>query len=188
MRKEILIFIILVLALSCATRPPVNNPQFTESNLPDQYSIKGVSPIEQQHGCGPASLAILFNFYGKRIGETEIAEWIQDARGTTIDDLEQFVKRQGFNVFSFTDSNKNKRKIKYFLSQNYPVLVTGQVRLEDENHATILIGYNEKTRCFVVCDPALGRIVTFPYDKFVEFHRAVGPSIRYYGLVIFPRD
>ncbi len=196
MKKIFLIILLLALIFGCTTLPPIKNPQNTELNLPSQCRIDGIKPIKQDdNGCVPACLKMVFKFYGKELDKNIIADWIQRGYGTTPQDLEQFVRWNGFNVFSFSDWRPDKRKIKYFISQGYPVLVGGQVRLEDENHLIILIEYDdlkivkiggiEFKGYFLVCDPGIGNNIIFPYKLFNEFHSSKFNP--YYGVVIYPK-
>lgn len=199
MKKLFLIVVLLIFVLvGCATLPPIKNPQITELNLPSQCRIDGIKPIKQDHnGCVPACLEMVFKFYGRELHKDVIANWIQKGKGTTPQDLEQFVKWNGFNIFSFSDWRSDKRKIKYFLSQGYPVLVGGQVRREDENHLTVLVEYDDLKTIkigeiefkgfFGACDPSVGAYMAFPYKLFNKFHSAQLAQISFYGLIIYPK-
>lgn len=204
-KKSFLIALILLWMLGCARLPPVKNPQFSESNLPPQYRVEGISPVKQGYmGCVPACLEMVFNFYGKQLDKETIARWIQRARGTADTDLEHFIKWQGFNDHVFYDGGSGKRKIKYLLSQNYPVLVGGQVRHESELHMIVLIGYDDSKAVtpgkawyslpdeqavgvFIACDPGPGKVIEISYKRFREFHSTTLDRYRYYGLVIYPK-
>lgn len=204
MKKLFLIMYFLVLTLGCAALPPIKIPQITEANLPPQCHIEGIKIIKQDYkGCVPACLEMVFNFNGKQLTKESIANWIQRAYGTGSRDLEDFVRWQGFNYHTFYDWNPQKKKIKYFLAQGYPVLVGGQVRHESERHMIVLVGYNdlkevssslgwyglpgEKTiGVFIALDPGFGGVIEIPYKRFKEFHSPkIEPS--YYGLVIYPK-
>ncbi len=187
MKKLFLIMLFLVLILGCTTLPPIKNPQITEANLPLQCNIEGIKIIKQDYqGCVPTCLEMVFNFFGKTLDKEVIAKWIQKARGTSDTDLEQFVRIQGFNIYSFYDGYSSKKKIKYFLSQGYPVLVGGRVGHESKLHMIILIGYDQVRGEFWAIDPGYGRIVKIPYKKFNEFHSTDSAHYKYYGLVIYP--
>ncbi len=185
MKKLFLIMLFLVLTLGCTSLPPIKNPQITQENLPSQCRIDGIKPIKQDHnGCVPACVEMVFNFFGKTPDWTK--GWLVGARGTTDTDLERFARTQGFNIYSFYDGYPNKKKIKYFLSQGYPVLVGGQVGHESKLHMIILIGYDQVRGEFWAIDPGYGRIVKIPYKKFNEFHSTDSAHYKYYGLVIYP--
>jgi uncharacterized protein YvpB len=173
-------FLVLV-TLSCASLPPVKNPQFTEANLPAAHRIEGVTPLKQSHNaCVPTSAAMVFSYHGKPVDKDVIADWVQKAYGTSTNAIENFAHWQGFNIYSFTDHGSDKKKIKYFLSQDYPVLALGKYGFSATGHMIVLIGYdNAKTGTrqgkpykgvFIANDPAPGREVMISYDSFKEFH------------------
>ena len=177
-------FLVLV-TLSCTSLPPVKNPQFTEANLPAAHRIKGVTPLKQLHNaCVPTSAAMVFSYHGKPVDKEVIADWVQKAYGTTANDIEKFARWQGFKIYSFTDYGLDKKKIKYFLSQDYPVLVSGKFGFGATGHTIVLIGYdNAKTGTrqgtpykgvFIANDPAPGREIMISYDSFKEFHSGRG--------------
>jgi hypothetical protein len=74
MRKIILLSVILLL-LGCAGGPPVKYPQITKSNLPQQHFIENVPLYRQPYmDCGPTSLRMVLNFYGKNLSQEEIGK------------------------------------------------------------------------------------------------------------------
>ena len=198
MKKGVLLFSVLSLILGCATLPPVKNPQNTELNLPSQHRIEGIKPIKQDYlGCVPACVEMVLNFYGRELNKDAIAKWIQGARGTTSGELEQFVNWNGFNAYRFADWRSSKSKIKYFLSQDYPVLVGGNLGFVEFGHMIVLIGYDDSMMMvwegkqskgvFFACEPTSGKIIGIRYDTFAEFHRGQLGPIQYYGLVVYPK-
>ena len=178
--KKFIPFLMLVV-VSCASLPPPRNPQFTEANLPVAYRIEGIEPLKQLYNaCVPTCAAMIFAYYGKPVDRDVIADWVQRAYGTSTRDIEDFALWQGFNIYSFTDPGLEKKKVKYFLTQNYPVLVGGKLGFSRLGHMIVLIGYDDaKTGdqkgkqyqgVFFVNDPAPGREVMIPYGSFKEFH------------------
>lgn len=206
MKRVVLIYTVSILIFGCSTLPPVKNPQITEGNLPPKYYIEGIKTIKQNYlGCVPACLEMVFDFYGRQLDKEVIAKWIQRAKGTTDTDLEQFVRMQGFSVYPFYDWSSNKRKIKYFLSQGYLILVGGQIRHETELHMIVLIGYDDAKivkpgvgwysltgeqakGAFNASDPGYGKIIEISYKRFNEFHSTTLQRYSYYGLVIYPKN
>ncbi len=195
MRRAALWLSVLSLTLACTTLPPIKNPQFTESNLPSQWSVGGVQPVKQNYnGCVPACAEMVLKFYGKDVGKRAIADWIQRAYGTNPEDLIQFVGIHGFNAYRFSDWRQSKSRIKYYLSQGYPVLAGGKLGLQSGGHMIVLIGYDDRKKIvregkefegvFYACDPSPGKIVEIRYEQFLEFHRGRDS----YCIVIYPRN
>jgi uncharacterized protein YvpB len=178
--KKFIPFLIL-LVVSCASLPPTGNPQFTEDNLPVEYHIEGVEPLQQLYNaCVPTCAAMIFAYHGKSVDKEVIADWVQKAYGTTTSDIEDFARWQGFNIYTFTNSGLEKKKIKYFLTQNYPVLVAGKFGYSMTGHMIVLVGYDNTMTIdqkgkpyqgvFFAIDPGPGQEIKIPYDIFKEFH------------------
>jgi hypothetical protein len=198
LKKLFLVLSLLGLSLGCTALPPVKNPHINESNLPSECLIEGIHPIKQGYqGCVPACIEMVFRFYGKELDKDAVADWIQRARGTTPEALEQFLGWQGFNVHTFSDWRARKSRIKYFLSQGYPVIAGGKLGLQDIGHMIVLIGYDDSKviarkegqfkGAFFALDPSPGKMVQIGYDLFAEFHRGQVGRTQYYGLVVYPK-
>jgi ABC-type bacteriocin/lantibiotic exporter with double-glycine peptidase domain len=183
---------VFAISVGCATDPPIKNPQISKSNLPQKYSIEGV-PIYKQgyEECGPTSLQMVMNFYGRNLTKEDIAEWILRAKGTTYTLMEFFARKEKFEVFSFYDSKKEK--MKYLLAQGYPLIALGvrppnwpAGRYTGMGHYIVVAGYDNNTKHFSVHDPATGRKYKIPYEVFKEFHSS-HPTQSNYVLCIYPK-
>jgi len=194
MRRVLFPILILIILTGCSISPPAKNPHLSPENLPTSYRIEGIDPVEQGYNaCVPTAAEMVFRFYGKNLGKEAIGNWIQGPRGCRLEDLEQFAKSQGFNVHVFYDWYPDKDKIKFYLAEGYPVIVTGQFGFAAEGHMVVVTGYDDlepvetgsKSKgVFYVADPAFGKIVKLPYQTFTGFHSARGN----YGLVIYPKS
>jgi hypothetical protein len=130
---------------SISPMPPIRDPQITEESLPSKCYIQGINPVRGSYeaSCVPACFEMIFRFYGKELKKEEIADWIQRWKGSRKEDFERFLVMKGFEVYTFYDWHSDKRKIKYFLSQGYPVLVAGQLGNITQLHMIILVGYDD---------------------------------------------
>jgi len=191
--KKFIPFLVLV-TLSCESLPPIKNPQFTEASLPPAHRIQGIKPLKQLYNaCVPTSAAMVFAYYGKPVDKEVIADWVQKAHGTSTADIEQFARWHGFIIYNFIDYKSDKKKIKYFLSQDYPLLANGKYGFNPIGHMIVLTGYDDtKTGtwqgkpykgAFIANDPAPGREVIMPYESFKEFHSGRGNSC----ILIYPK-
>ena len=191
MKKISILFIFLMLTGCGAPRwiyedvkPLIGSP------LPMAVKIDGVPMIKQDYnGCTPASLAMVFGYYGRNINQQTISRHLQEAYGSSVKAIEPYVRSQGFLTYEFFDSRKGKAEIKTLLASKFPVIVAGQARMENENHMLVLVGYDQNKATFVVHDPSLTGILGYiAYDRFNEFHSAQSQYIKFYGLVMKPKN
>jgi len=199
------LFILVALTLGCTTvSPPIIYPEITEIKLPPKAFIHRIEPIKASNeaSCVPTSLEMVFKFYRKELIKEEISNWIQRAYGSSKENLEQFLLMQKFEVYTFYDWSSDKRKIKYFLSQGYPVLISGQLgRGWGSLHMTLAIGYDDNLEApesnmnpqivkgfFYLNEPALGVQARISYKNFNEFQKTDNDSLRNYCLITYPKN
>jgi ABC-type bacteriocin/lantibiotic exporter with double-glycine peptidase domain len=192
-KSVFILSVAIAISVGCATDPPIKNPQILKSNLPQEYSIKEV-PIYQQgyNECGPTSLRMVMNFYGRNLTKEDIAEWILRARGTSSTLMEFFARKEKFEVCAFYDWKKGK--MKYLLAQGYPLIVLGVPPsnwpvgryITGAGHFTVVVGYDDNTNYFSVHDPGTGKEYKVPYEVFKEYHSS-HPTESNYVLCIYPK-
>jgi len=176
--SNLILFLGVLTLLGCAAGPPVKNHQITKSNLPQKHLIEGVPVYRQPYmDCGPTSLRMVLNFYGKALSQDEIGK-ARRGRGTTVSDMESFPRSMGFEVYSFYDWKKDE--MKYLIAQGYPLIALGvrppnwskKEKYSGEGHYVVVVGYDESKNIFNVHDPNGGRKLEIPYDIFKDFHRS----------------
>ncbi len=136
-----------------------------------------VKPFQETlHGgyCGPASLKMVLNYYGRDKSEEEIA--VQCKRdpdlGTTDIALKQVAENYGFEVIiqdkaSFDD-------LKHWLDRKVPVIVNwftrGRSNYSDsevpDGHYSVVIGLDANN--IYLQDPEIGNIRTISRDNFLK--------------------
>jgi len=186
MRIEFLASITLsVMLVSGCTAAPMRTPNVNDPSvvLPEQVMIENV---RIEHGqsftdCVPVVLEAIFKSYGKNIDRKEIDEEVHKSWGSKTVDWVNYVKQQGFNVYSFYDRTGDKRGIKFFLAQHFPVLTIGSARVGWQSHMVVLVGYDDKKKMFYVADPEWRAIQQKRYLDFDDWHRQQGS----YGFVIY---
>jgi predicted double-glycine peptidase len=178
--------------ISCAIGPPAKNFSISKSNLPLKYSIPKVPLYRQTYmDCGPTSLRMVLNFYGKNYSQEEIAK-ARRGRGTTVSDMESYARSQGFEVYSYHDPKKEE--MKYLLAQGYPLIALGipppnwpkRSRYSGEGHYVVVVGYDDEKKMFIVQDPGPGARMDVPYEIFKDFHGSY-PANSHFLLCIYPR-
>jgi len=187
--SNLILFLGVLTLLGCAAGPPVKNQQITKSNLPQKHLIEGVPVYRQPYmDCGPTSLRMVLNFYGKALSQDEMGK-VRRGRGTTISDMESFPRSLGFEVYSFYDW-----KMRYFIAQGYPLIALGvrppnwskNEKYSGEGHYVVAVGYDESKNIYNVHDPNGGRRMEIPYDVFKDFQKS-HPTNGNYVLCIYPK-
>src|SRR4030042_2645097 len=170
MRKIGYLFFLFLLLVACTSIPVrTQNPKDPKLTLPEKCFIEGIK-IEQGQSftdCVPVALETIFKFYSVNMDREEISNQIQKFEGTSVVDMIMFVIKQGLNIFYFVDGNEDKRWIKFYLSQGFPVIATvGEYKT---GHLIILIGYDETKQIFFVADPGWRKIQEWRYFDFNEW-------------------
>ena len=187
MRTNILALIIFCVMsiFGCATAP-MRTPNVKDLSLmlPEQIMIEGIKMERGQsfRDCVPVALEAIFKLYGKNIDRKEIDERIHKSWGTKTRDWTEYVKEQGFDIYSFYDRTRDKRGIKFFLAQHFPVLVIGGGGSGQLSHIVILLGYDDGKKIFYISDPEWRAIQERRYLDFKEWHKRQES----YGYVIYP--
>ncbi|WP_297887369.1 C39 family peptidase [Sulfurihydrogenibium sp.] len=126
--KKIILFIFIFLDFSFA------------SNILSVPFVK-----QKDEYCGPASLSSIFQFYGEKTDQEDIAKFIYNPKlkGALITDLENFAKEKGFYTILKTS---DITEIKSFIDEKKPVIALIDLGfwLISKPHYIVIIGYNEK--------------------------------------------
>jgi len=114
--------------------------------------------------CGPASLKMVFDYYGVSVSERKIAKVAGATRekGTTKEGLIKAAKHFGFKVF--LKENSTFYDLRYFVKKKIPVIVDWF--LEDEGHYSVVVGLNRKN--ITLMDPTLKRERKISTEKFLR--------------------
>jgi len=122
-----------------------------------------VKPYKQKpRSCGPASLKIIFNYFGVQATESEIAKvsgWTFE-NGVNAGGLIRAAEKWGFKAFQkelcdFED-------IRTYIKRRIPVLVDWFS--VDDGHYSVVVGIDADK--VYICDPQIGRMREFLYDDF----------------------
>ena len=114
-------------------------------------SIPNVPFIAQrEYYCGPASLAMVLQFWGEAVGQDEIASelYIESIKGTLNFDLEFYARRRGFRAESFKGTME---RLKAEIGRGHPLVVfldlgAGPFRFP---HFAVVTGYDESRRLVI---------------------------------------
>lgn len=123
--------------------------------------------------CGPASLKILFSYYGIEKSEKELAKLCKTKKGlgTKSKEIEKVAKRFGFKVR--IKDNSNFKDIEQWLNKKVPVIVDwfsrGRTDYTDfdiaDGHYSVATGLDDKF--IYLQDPEIGKIRKLEREDFL---------------------
>jgi ABC-type bacteriocin/lantibiotic exporter with double-glycine peptidase domain len=139
-RKRVLFFFWTVLFFLASPAFAVDeNPSVKDRIIPNVPFFP-----QEMYQCGPASLAEIFHFWGKKIFPEEIASEIysKSARGTLTLDMVLFPERNGFAARQFKGDISAIQKN---IDAGYPLVVMVDLGFSfyQKNHFLVIFGYNE---------------------------------------------
>lgn len=166
----------LCILFGCSTGPPVKNPQFKEASLPSAYRIEGVAPIRADAPSGQYATCVdmVLNFYGRK--EPDTTAKAKGLGAATIifvtapigynlsaapDAYKETLKMHGFKTYTLYDLTQNAMRIKYFLAQNYPIIMM-------YGPTILLTGYDDSRGIFFLCNPKWGEAMEITYEEFLK--------------------
>ncbi|HVO84412.1 MAG TPA: C39 family peptidase [Syntrophobacteria bacterium] len=132
--------------------------------------------------CGPASLAGVLNYYGKRITPEEVAQAIfrKNIRGTVTIDMVLYAREQGFSARWFSGS---VGEIVEAIDSGSPlvVMVDYGFSVVSHNHYMVVVGYDPKG---IVANSGTSRETHISWSDFLRpWERATRWTLR-----IEPKD
>lgn len=97
---------------------------------------------DTNYSCGPASLQMLFAFYGKRFSEEKLMKELETSKdtGTSHSALVTFSTEEGFYVY--VNNNSDIAEIREFIQAGFPVLVHFIETSDNEGHYSIITEIN----------------------------------------------
>lgn len=137
---------------------------------------------QEEYLCGPASLAMVLQYYGAPVGQNEIARelYLPSVRGTLNLDLEFYARRRGFQARSFSGTLD---RIKDELQRGRPLIVFQDLGFATYPvpHFAVLVGYDDRAEAVVLHSG------TTPYRvvSYAEFERTWARR-RAWTLLIVP--
>jgi predicted double-glycine peptidase len=121
---------------------------------------------QEDYQCGPASLAIVLNFWGIDVTPDDIARDIfsKTARGTLNIDMVLYANRTGLYSAQYEGNVKDLRKN---IDSGFPVIVLVDYgfSLYHANHFMVIIGYNDRG---VLADSGRKRNLFILWDDFLK--------------------
>lgn len=129
--------------------------------------IKGVPYFRQKknHTCGPASMKMVFRFFGLHAKEAELAKTMKTKKeGTEHWPLINIARKKGFYCYVHEKASLNQ--LKHFIDLGLPVIVNYVEPRDNEGHYAVVIGYG--VRGIVLHDPWNGKEFKIEFKEFVR--------------------
>ena len=123
---------------------------------------------QEEYQCGPASLAMVLQYYGADVGQEEIARelYLPSVRGALNLDLEFYARRRGLQARSFAGTLE---RVKDEVRHGHPLIVFQDLgfAVYPVPHFAVLVGYDDHARAVVLHSG------TTPYRvvSYAEFER-----------------
>jgi ABC-type bacteriocin/lantibiotic exporter with double-glycine peptidase domain len=133
--------------------------------------------------CGAASLAMVFEYWGRKISQYVIANALghEPGEGLSGEDLRAYSERSGFSAFLFQGDLK---VIKDHLRKGRPVVVAIRSKSAALYHYIVLVGFDDASSVILANDPQGGKLVTMPEKKFLSLWKRSA----HWSLLIVPKQ
>ncbi|MEW5806622.1 MAG: C39 family peptidase [Acidobacteriota bacterium] len=136
---------LITLTLLLFTLPLTLVQSGEEVPIQEEYLIKNVPFFSQEeHQCGPASLASVLNFWGAAISPEKVAKEIysQSAKGTLWIDLALYAREQGFSAMQYYGHWED---LKENIRAGFPLIVFVDYGISaiQANHFMVVVGCNK---------------------------------------------
>lgn len=136
------------------------------------FQIPEVPFVEQKDDfCGPASLAMVMNFYGVNVSQEEIAKEIYspELKGTLSMELVLYPIKKGFEAEMY---NGNLDDLKQKVRAMFPLIVSVKEREDtDRTHYMVVWGYDDISKQIIAHSGRKERVV-MGYDAFIEIWKS----------------
>ena len=137
-------------------------------NIDHCFQIPEVPFVEQKDDfCGPASLAMVMNFYGVEVSQEEIAKEIYspELKGTLSMNLVLYPIKKGFEAEMY---NGNLDDLKQKVKAMFPLIVSVKEREDtDRTHYMVVWGYDDMNKKIFAHSGRKEKIV-MSYDDFTD--------------------
>ncbi len=168
------------------TPTPTSTPRPILMNLPGVIYEK-----QEFNNCGPANLSMALSFWGWEGNQKEAATWLKPNpkdRNVMPYEMVDFVRLQT-SFGAILRFGGDLEMIKNFVAAGFPVLI--ERGLDEEipqygwmGHYTVVTGYDDETRTFIVQDSYIKENYVNSYDKIERHWRA----FNYQYIIIYPPE
>ncbi|MCJ7656653.1 MAG: C39 family peptidase [Candidatus Atribacteria bacterium] len=134
-------------------------------------------PFEKYAGanwCLPASGAMTLKYFGKNIGQDEIASKVISNGSSSVFKFISFAKSLGFDT---KYQSKTIEEIKVLLEEDIPVIAVQNYSLTlPYSHARVIIGFDDEKQEIITNDPTAGKDYKISYSDFLALNFDSNPD------------
>lgn len=152
---------VMVGCASNTAKRPANNTKVFIGNIP--------FIVQKADYCGPASLAMIFNFYGLNVSQDEIASEIfsPELKGTFSLEMLSYALKKGFDADVYGGSMADLRAK---LEAGFPLIVSHKAEKDDKRvHYIVVFGFDDGKEVFYGhLDTKNGQAQAIDYRRFLK--------------------
>ncbi len=137
---------------------------------------------DTDYSCGPATLQMIFRFYGKFFSEKDLIKKLKTNRttGTRHKALLDFACSNGFYVYINNESSL--KEVAYLVGRKIPVIIHFIEPDSNDGHYAVIVGINKKH--VILDDPWNGKNFKITRKDFEErWHSEDGSFVRWIMVV-----
>lgn len=165
--KTIFPILCSLIVTGCAVNIPLY--QKGKLNNGERFIIENVPFITQKDDyCGPASLAMIFNFWGMDITQDEIAQEVYspEMKGTLSIEMVLYAIQKGFEAEVYQGNLQN---LKDRITAGFPLIVSHKTNKGQERvHYLIVWGFDDNKELFYV-HSGIKRNMAMGYQTFLKY-------------------
>lgn len=181
--RSTVFFSLFILFTACSPKSLSRVKANIELNPARAHFLSEVPFFPQKDNyCGPAALASILNFYGKKLSQEEIANsiYLPQLKGALNLDLLLYAREQGFEAQAL---NCDLERLKKELTRGHPLIVFLNLgwSFYPIRHYAVVVGYDDIQRAIIV-HSGKRRNQLVSYKRFLKAWEKMG----YWCLLILP--
>ncbi len=150
-----------LLLSGCAIKPPITlDPEITSALLSRQELTETPFIIQEDYQCGPASLAMIFQYYGDSTSAEALSAKVftPDAKGSFPTEMDAISRQQGYLSYPINSLETIIQEI----AAGHPVLVLQNLGISwlPKWHFAVIVGYDLKEKILILRSGELKRRIT----------------------------
>lgn len=149
--RHLLATLVWALAAGCSLHPVADLPAERLSALPPRQELTATPFVSQaDYQCGPASLSMVFGFYGQSLSPAQLVPWVftPDARGSFPAEMDAVSRRFGFASYPVDSLADLLTEV----AAGHPVLVLQNLATDwyPRWHFAVVVGFDRERQELVL--------------------------------------
>lgn len=139
---------------------------------------------QEENYCGPATLASVFNFYGQKVSQEEIAKdvFTPKLKGTITVEMANSARRAGFDALYYKGSIEN---IEQEINNGHPLILYIDLgySIFPSGHYLVVVGYNKGSK-EIIAYSGKNKDIMISYEKLLRSWEKTGN----WTLLVKPKE